>query len=116
MYRARDGWVFVGGLRHEIDKLRRVPGLEHAPDEGTEKFLEAKIAQREVAHWVKLFNDAGLAGHRIDSLEDIRSRYLHEVSEGNLDAWTTGGPLPLFALWITRSAVRSISRRLLMCV
>lgn len=90
MYRARDGWVFVGGLRHEIDKLRRVPGLEHAPDEGTEKFLEAKIAQREVAHWVKLFNDAGLAGHRIDSLEDIRNRYLHEVSEGNLDAWDDG--------------------------
>ena len=90
MYRARDGWVFVGGLRHEIDKLRRVPGLEHAPDEGTEKFLEAKIAQREVAHWVKLFNDAGLAGHRIDSLEDIRNGYLHEVSEGNLDAWDDG--------------------------
>ena len=90
MYRARDGWVFVGGLRHEIDKLRRVPGLEHAPDKGTEKFLEAKIAQRDVAHWVNLFNDAGLAGHRIDSLEDIRSRYLHEVSEGNLDAWDDG--------------------------
>lgn len=90
MYRARDGWVFVGGLRHEIDKLRRVPGLEHAPDEGTEKFLEAKIAQREVAHWVKLFNDAGLAGHRIDSLEDIRSRYLHEVSADDLNAWDDG--------------------------
>lgn len=90
MYRARDGWVFVGGLRHEIDKLRCVPGLEHAPDEGTEKFLEAKIAQREVAHWVKLFNDAGLAGHRIDSLEDIRSKYLHEVSADDLNAWDDG--------------------------
>ena len=90
MYRARDGWVFVGGIRHEIDKLRRVPGLEHAPDEGTEKFLEAKIAQREVAHWVKLFNDAGLAGHRIDSLEDIRNKYLHEASADDLNAWDDG--------------------------
>ena len=90
MYRARDAWVFVGGLCHEVDKLRRVPGLEHAPDEGADKFLEAKIAQRDVAHWVKLFNDAGLAGHRIDSLEDIRSRYLHEVSADDLNAWDDG--------------------------
>ena len=90
MYRARDGWVFVAGLRDEIDELRRVPGLEHAPDEGTEKFLETEIAQRDVAHWVKLLNDSGLAAHRVDSLEDIRKMYLHEVSEDDLDAWDDG--------------------------
>ncbi len=90
LYRARDGWVFLGGLQNEIDKLRRISGLEHAPDEDTDAFLEREIKNRDVAHWVNLFNEAGLAGHRIDTLEDIRNMYLHEVSEDNLDAWDDG--------------------------
>ena len=87
MYRARDGWVFLGGLAHEMDKLRRVTGLGQVPDEDAGKFLEGVIKKRDVAHWVKAFNAVGLAGHRIDSLEDIREMFLHEVCDDLLDAW-----------------------------
>ena len=90
MYRARDGWVFLGGLAHEMDKLRQVAGLEQVPDEDAGKFLEDEIKKRDVAHWVKAFNAVGLAGHRIDSLEDIREMFLHEVCDDLLDAWDDG--------------------------
>ncbi len=90
MYRARDGWVFLGGLAHEMDKLRCVAGLENTPDEDAGEFLEGEIKKRDVGHWVKAFNAVGLAGHRIDSLEDIREMFLHEVSDENLDAWDDG--------------------------
>lgn len=90
MYRARDGWVFLGGLEHEMGKLRCVVGLENTPDEDAGEFLEGEIKKRDVAHWVKVFNEVGLAGHRIDSLEDIREMFLHEVCDDNLDAWDDG--------------------------
>ena len=90
MYRARDGWVFLGGLAHEMDKLRCIAGLENTPDEGAGEFLEGVIKKRDVAHWVKVFNEVGLAGHRIDSLEDIREMFLHEVCDDDLDAWDDG--------------------------
>ena len=90
MYRARDGWVFLGGLEHEMDKLRCVAGLENTPDEDAGEFLEGEIKKRDVAYWVKVFNEVGLAGHRIDSLEDIREMFLHEVCDENLDAWDDG--------------------------
>ena len=90
MYRARDGWVFLGGLAHEMGKLRCIAGLENTPDEDAGEFLEGEIKKRDVAYWVKAFNAVGLAGHRIDSLEDIREMFLHEVSDENLDAWDDG--------------------------
>ncbi len=90
MYRARDGWVFLGGLAHEMGKLRCVAGLENTPDEDAGEFLEGEIKKRDVAHWVKVFNEVGLAGHRIDSLEDIREMFLHEVCDESLDAWDDG--------------------------
>ncbi|MYC14011.1 MAG: hypothetical protein F4Y39_09830 [Gemmatimonadetes bacterium] len=90
MYRARDGWVFLGGLAHEMGKLRCVAGLENTPDEDSGEFLEGEIKKRDVGHWVKVFNEVGLAGHRIDSLEDIREMFLHEVCDENLDAWDDG--------------------------
>ena len=90
MYRARDGWVFLGGLAQEMGKLRGVAGLEDTPDEDAGEFLEGEIRKRDVAHWVKVFNDVGLAGHRIDSLEDIREMFLHEVCDDLLDAWDDG--------------------------
>ena len=90
MYRARDGWVFLGGLAREMGKLRCVAGLENTPDEDAGEFLEGEIKKRDVAHWVKVFNEVGLAGHRIDSLEDIREMFLHEVCDDLLDAWDDG--------------------------
>ena len=90
MYRARDGWVFLGGLAQEMDKLRCVVGLENTPDEDAGEFLEGEIKKRDVAYWVKVFNEVDLAGHRIDSLEDIREMFLHEVCDDNLDTWDDG--------------------------
>ena len=81
---------FWGDWQHEMDKLRCVAGLENTPDEDAGEFLEGEIRKRDVAHWVKVFNEVGLAGHRIDSLEDIREMFLHEVCDDDLDAWDDG--------------------------
>ena len=117
MYRARDGWVFLGGLAHEMGKLRCIMGLEQVPDEDAGEFLEGVIKKRDVAHWVKAFNAVGLAGHRVDSLEDIREMFLHEVCDDQ--CWmhgTMGDLFLLFALQIIRLAALSISHHPLMCV
>ena len=43
-----------------------------------------------MVYWVDAFNNASLAGHRVDSLEDIRKMYLHEVTDDTLDTWDDG--------------------------
>ena len=52
--------------------------------------METEIKKQDVVHWVDAFNNAGLAGHRVDSLEDIRKMYLHEVTDDTLDTWDDG--------------------------
>jgi crotonobetainyl-CoA:carnitine CoA-transferase CaiB-like acyl-CoA transferase len=92
IYRAQDAWIFLGGLETEIDKLKTISGFENAPSDGAElqSFTENEIQKQDVVHWVQAFNNAGLAGHRVDSLEDIRKMYLHEVTNDTLDTWDDG--------------------------
>ncbi|MDP6037686.1 MAG: CoA transferase [Candidatus Latescibacteria bacterium] len=92
IYQAQDAWVFLGGLESELSKLKSISEFENAPSNNAalQSFLEAEIKKRDVAHWVKTFNNVGLAGHRIDSLEDIRKMYLHKVTGDTLDTWDDG--------------------------
>ena len=92
IYQASDAWVFLGGLETEQDKLKTISGFENAPsdDAGLQSFLESEIKNQDVVHWVEAFTNAGLAGHRVDSLEDIRKMYVHEITADTLDAWDDG--------------------------
>ena len=96
LYRARDGWLFVQGLPSDlaraaaIDELAGFP-VGEARDSDRVRFLEAAIRRRPVAFWAVAFNQAGLGCHRVDSIEDIRREYLHEMTAGNLTRnWDDG--------------------------
>ena len=96
LYRARDGWLFVQGPPADvaraaaIDELAGFPAGE-AGDAERVRFLERAIRRRPVAFWTVAFNQAGLGCHRVDSIEDIRREYLHEMTAGNLTRhWDDG--------------------------
>ena len=96
LYRARDGWLFVQGLPSDlaavaaIDELAGIPTGE-ARDGDRVRFLEAAIRRRPVAFWTVAFNQAGLGCHRVDSIEDLRREYLHEMTTDNLTRnWDDG--------------------------
>ena len=96
IYRAGNGWIFLGGLKSDVSRLKDIPELSSVPLQGEAdhkriRFLEAEIKKRPVAYWVKVFNDAGLGCHRVDCLEDVRKTYRHRVSAGaSLDEWDDG--------------------------
>ena len=89
LYRARDGWLFVQGLPSDlaraaaIDELADLP-MGEAREADRVRFLAAAIRRRRVAFWTVAFNQAGLGCHRVDSIEDIRREYLHEMTADNL--------------------------------
>ena len=96
LYRARDGWLFVHGLPSDlaraaaIDELTDLP-LGEARETDRVRFLKAAIRRRPVAFWTVAFNQAGLGCHRVDSIEDIRREYLHEMTADNLTRnWDDG--------------------------
>jgi crotonobetainyl-CoA:carnitine CoA-transferase CaiB-like acyl-CoA transferase len=96
VYKARDGHLFLGGLKSEVWKLKDVPGLSDVPhhdgeDDQRVQFLGAMIQERSVDYWVRAFNQAGLGCHRVDRLDDIRSAYLHRVQDGaSVGQWYDG--------------------------
>ena len=98
LYRARDGWLFVQGLPSDLARAAAVDELAGFPlgesrdgDRDRVRFLEAAIRRHPVAFWAVAFNQAGLGCHRVDSIEDIRREYLHEMTAGNLTRnWDDG--------------------------
>ena len=96
LYRARDGWLFVQGLPSELARVAAIEELASFPTGATRdadrvRFLQAAIRRRPVAFWTVAFNQAGLGCHRVDSIEDIRREYLHEMTVDNLTRnWDDG--------------------------
>ena len=96
LYRARDGWLFLQGLASDLGRVAAIGELADFPagearDADRVRFLEAAIRRRPVAFWTVAFNQAGLGCHRVDSIEDIRREYLHEMTAGNLTRnWDDG--------------------------
>ncbi|MDE0227280.1 MAG: CoA transferase [Spirochaetaceae bacterium] len=96
LYRARDGWLFVQGLPSDLARVASIDELAGFPhgeagDAGRVRFLERAIRRRKVAFWTVAFNQAGLGCHRVDSIEDIRREFVHEMSTGNLTRhWDDG--------------------------
>lgn len=96
IYRSSDGYLFLGGLKSEVAKLKGVPELSDVPlqdeaDEQRIRFLETEIEKQSVDYWVRAFNGVGLGCHRVDRLEDIRREYLHAVrADASVDQWNDG--------------------------
>ena len=95
IYRAHDGWLFLGGTFDDLPKLGQISGLEGvpmAPDQEEERarVLEDRIRQNRVEHWVPMFNAAGFGSHRVDDIADLRRSYLHEVTADASGIWDDG--------------------------
>ncbi len=84
IYEASDGYVFLAGLPDEIQKLT---SSIHFPELNTElsstndaiDSIGRSIKQHSTHFWVNEINDLGLGCHKIDTLEEIREKYTHQV-------------------------------------
>lgn len=96
IYRAGDGYLFLGGIKSDRNRLAAVPALSGVPVQGEEdetgraRFLEKAIGNRPVDFWIEAFNQAGLGCHAVNTIEDIRREYLHEIASDLDGEWDDG--------------------------
>jgi crotonobetainyl-CoA:carnitine CoA-transferase CaiB-like acyl-CoA transferase len=67
VYRARDGWFFIGARQEDAPRLAAVDGLAGITSlhgEALEQALEAHFSGDTVAHWVECLTRAGIGAHR----------------------------------------------------
>ncbi len=72
MYRASDGWFFLGAASSQIDALASIAGLEAAKQPTGDALagaLEAAFAGKTAAAWVKSLTAAGLGAYPIGITE-----------------------------------------------
>ena len=87
IYKAKDGYLFLSGLEEDVSKLGEVsdfPGL-NASSYSTEeilRLLSSVISSRSVSYWEYIFNGVGLACQSVDTVKDMREKYIHRVYAG----------------------------------
>ncbi|MDR5804822.1 CoA transferase [Caballeronia sp. LZ001] len=103
-YQASDGWLFVGALPEQTEKLESVAGLSGAttvPPTRLAMFLEERIRTASVEDWVQRLGPVGVGVHRIVTIPEVmalpyvraRSLYLERPHpDGGTVA--TIGPIP----------------------
>lgn len=68
LYRAADGWLFLGAAETRRDRLAALtgaPDLEHLSGLALERGLETVLATRTVDEWTKILGAAGIGAHRM---------------------------------------------------
>ena len=100
MYQTSDGWIFIAGLPAEKTLLSNIKAFGDLTleilnsDEKTQLYLQQKLSFYPVDHWVEVFTATGFGVHRVDSLQDVSSRYLHEGQSQELQSvWNDGRTL-----------------------
>lgn len=100
MYQTSDGWIFIAGLPAEKTLLSNIKAFGDLTleilnsDEKTQLYLQQKLSFYPVDHWVEVFTATGFGVHRVDSLQDVSSRYLHEGKSQELQSvWNDGRTL-----------------------
>ncbi len=84
MYQCADGWVFIAALAAErallagIDVFRGLSPEGLDSDQRLQKAMEQTLAAKPVGHWIEIFTLAGMAAHRVESLDDVCARNTHE--------------------------------------
>jgi crotonobetainyl-CoA:carnitine CoA-transferase CaiB-like acyl-CoA transferase len=75
MYRAGDGWFFLGAGADGRARLRRTEGLADADIEGDDamlaRSLEARFATDTLAVWLGRLQAAGFGAHELARIEDL---------------------------------------------
>jgi crotonobetainyl-CoA:carnitine CoA-transferase CaiB-like acyl-CoA transferase len=102
LYRASDGWFFLGTRPDDLPCLAAVEGLagiDGVPADALAAFLEERLAGDTVASWVERLTAAGAGAHRLVSanelMEDpwVRAHGLAVTREHDgVGSFTTIGP------------------------
>jgi len=74
LYRAADGWFFVGAHDSQLDALSRIGGLEGIgglSGRALEQALKAAFAAMPADHWISAVRDAGAGAHRLVSVSEL---------------------------------------------
>ncbi|MCZ6708606.1 MAG: CoA transferase [Chloroflexi bacterium] len=74
LYRASDGWFFLGARESDVAAIASISGLESAEQcspEALGPFLEARFASAPVETWVEWLREAGCGAHRVASIEEV---------------------------------------------
>ncbi|MDA2923223.1 CoA transferase [Acidobacteria bacterium AH-259-L09] len=85
LYRARDGWLFLGATPSQIQAMSKIPALagldELALEKGSDsigidsklgRFLERSLRKRNVRYWVRQFVSVGVGAHAVETISQIR--------------------------------------------
>jgi crotonobetainyl-CoA:carnitine CoA-transferase CaiB-like acyl-CoA transferase len=74
LYRAADGWLFLGAREADLPALGRVEGLAGAEwlrGDTLARFLEDRLAGLPTATWVGRLTAAGVGAHALAALADL---------------------------------------------
>jgi crotonobetainyl-CoA:carnitine CoA-transferase CaiB-like acyl-CoA transferase len=78
LYRARDGWLFLGARPDKRDAILAEPGLRCPPrlasasDPELASFLEARLRTETSAHWQRVLRPLDVAAFPVRTLGEIR--------------------------------------------
>ena len=104
LYRADDGWLFLGGRVEQLPAVAGIPGLEGVdavePD-ALEAELERRVSTRSADHWCTHLQAMGVGAHRLTRVVELMSSpwaVAHGLSLTRLhdtgEEITTVGPAP----------------------
>ncbi len=74
LYRAADGWLFLGARESDLAAIEQVPGLQGAGSlRGAvlASHLESAFDRGNVDDWVQLLIEAGCGAHRATAIDDV---------------------------------------------
>ncbi len=85
LYRARNGWLFLGATPSQIQAMSEIPALAGLDKLALEKgsgfigidselsrFLERRLRKKNVRYWVRQFVSAGVGAHAVETISRIR--------------------------------------------
>ena len=104
LYRASDGWLFLGAHERDLPRLGRIgdlQGIDRLSGDAIADLLERRIAHKPVEDWVNRFTAAGAGAHALTPVADLMSDpwvIAHGLSltrdHAGIGAVTTIGPVP----------------------
>ena len=102
LYRASDGWFFLGASEGDLPRLETIPGLEgisRQRRDGLESLLENRLAGETARTWVEHLTGIGVGAHMLVAADALKSdpwALAHGLvltrDHQGIGVWTTIGP------------------------